>query len=143
MKITFYFNVRNREQALCQLVGKALAQGLDSAILTESSAASTVLDRVLWEIPQHGFLPHCGADDPRADRTPVIIDHRPEKLPARAVLFNWTGQLASGFQRCERLIEIVDTDEAMRLAARERWRAYQAQGFEPNAIDMQELTRHG
>lgn len=142
MQITFYFNVRNREQALCQLVGKALAQGLEINILTESAAASMVLDRMLWEIPQHGFMPHCGAEDPRVAQTPVIIDHRPEKLPPRAVLFNWTSQLASGFQRCERLIEIVDTDQDLRAAARERWRAYQAQGHEPAAIDMQELTRN-
>lgn len=143
MQITFYFNVRNREQALCQLVGKALAQGLEIVVLTESAAASTVLDRLLWEMPQHGFVPHCGADDPRAGQTPVIIDHRPEKLPSRSLLFNWTGQIASGLDRYERLIEIIDTDQELRAAARERWRAYQAQGHEPRAIDMQELARNG
>ncbi len=143
MDITFYFNVRNREQALCQLVGKALAQGLVLNVLTESAAASTALDRLLWEMPQHGFLPHCGADDPRAAQTPVIIDHRPEKLPTRPLLFNWTNQVATGFDSCDRMIEIVDTDEDLRAAARERWRAYQALGHEPRAIDMQELARNG
>jgi DNA polymerase-3 subunit chi len=143
MQITFYFNVRNRERALCQLVGKALAQGLTVNILTESEAAGVVLDRLLWDIPPEGFLPHSAADDPRAARTPVIIDQRPEKLPSRPVLFNWTSQVASGFERCERLIEIVDTDEELQAAARERWRAYKAQGHEPSAIDMQELVRNG
>lgn len=143
MQITFYFNVNNREHALCQLVGKALAAGKTINILTESTAASAVLDRLLWEVPQHGFLPHCAADDPRADRTPVIVDHRPERLPARQILFNWTGQVAAGFARYDRLIEIVDSDATLRLQARERWRAYQAQGHEPTATDMQELARNG
>lgn len=143
MQITFYFNVQNREQALCQLAGKALSAGKRMCILTESAAASAALDRLLWEMPPHGFLPHCAADDARAERTPVIVDHRSELLPQRDVLFNWTGQVAAGFSRYDRLIEIVDTDEALRAAARERWRAYLALGHKPDSTDMQELARHG
>ncbi|MBS1157061.1 MAG: hypothetical protein H6R07_2985 [Proteobacteria bacterium] len=143
MQISFYFNVKNREQALCQLVGKALAAGKTLNVLTESAAASAVLDRLLWEVPQHGFLPHCGADDPRAAQTPIIIDHRPERLPSRPLLFNWTGQVASGFEGYERVFEIVDTDPDSRAQARERWRAYQALGHTPDATDMQELARNG
>lgn len=143
MQITFYFNVSNREHALCQLVGKALAAGKTVSILTESSAASSALDRLLWETPPHGFMPHCLADDPRAAQTPIIIDHRTDLLPTRDVLFNWTAQTATGFARYDRLIEIVDTDPELRAMARERWRAYQALGHEPSATDMQELARHG
>lgn len=143
MQISFYFNVKNRESALCQLVGKALAAGKTVCIHTDSAAASTVLDRLLWEVPQHGFLPHCAADDARAALTPIVIDHRNELLPARNVLFNWTGQVASGISRYDRVIEIVDTDPEQRSAARERWRAYQAQGCQPDSTDMQELAQNG
>lgn len=143
MQITFYFNVQNREHALCQLAGKALAAGKSVCVLTESAAASAVLDRLLWEMPPHGFLPHCAADAPIAARTPIVVDHRAELLPARDVLFNWTGQVATGFSRYDRVIEIVDTDETLRAAARERWRAYQALGHTPDSTDMQELARHG
>ena len=66
MQITFYFNVLNREKALCQLVGKSLASGKTVCVLTESAAATAALDRLLWEVPQNGFVPHCAADDPRA-----------------------------------------------------------------------------
>ena len=143
MQITFYFNVSNRERALCQLVGKALLAGKTISILTESAAASSVLDRLLWERPAHGFMPHCLADDPRATQTPVVIDHRADLLPVRDILFNWTAQTASGFARYDRLIEIVDSDPELRSQARQRWRAYQALGYEPSATDMQELARHG
>lgn len=143
MRISFYFNVRSREHALCQLVGKALAAGQTLNVLTESAAASAVLDRLLWEVPQHGFLPHCDAQNEQAARTPIIVDHRPELLPTRPLLFNWTNQVASGFERYERVIEIVDTDPDQRSQARERWRAYHALGHTPDATDMQELAKNG
>lgn len=143
MQITFYFNVLNREKALCQLVGKSLAAGKTVCVLTESAAATAALDRLLWEVPQNGFVPHCAADDPRAARTPVIVDHRAELLPANDVLFNWTGQVSANWSRHARVIEIVDSDEDRLVASRQRWRAYQALGLQPDAIDMKELPRHG
>ncbi|WP_157669467.1 DNA polymerase III subunit chi [Chitinibacter sp. GC72] len=134
--ITFYFNVRSRETALCQLAGKALAAGKSICILTGSPAASQVLDRLLWEIPATGFLPHCSFDAAIAEQTPIILDHRVELMRARDVLFNWTEHVAPRFGEFGRLIEIVDSDEALRLAARQRWAAYKQLGFSPNATDM-------
>jgi DNA polymerase-3 subunit chi len=141
--ISFYFNVRSREQALCQLAGKALAQGKSIWILTGSEAASQAVDRLLWETPPTGFLPHCSADATIASQTPIIVDHRVELLAARDVLFNWTDRVAPRFSEFARLIEIVDTDEALRLAARERWSAYKQLGHTPHATDMQELLSRG
>ncbi len=142
-EISFYFNVNNRESALCQLVGKALLQGHRMFILTGSEAATSVLDRMLWEIPPAGFLPHCQADAEFAEQTPIIIDHRVELITPRSLLFNWTERVAPRFSEFERLIEIVDSDEALKAAARSRWAAYKAQGFTPNATDMQELLNRG
>ncbi|WP_051305114.1 DNA polymerase III subunit chi [Chitinilyticum litopenaei] len=141
--LVFYFNVRNREQALCQLVGKALAQGLEIVVHTASESASHEVDRLLWSVPQTGFLPHCPADDARATRTPVIVDHRAELLPDRAVVFNWTSGTLTPAAACQRLIEIVDQDEDNRLRARDRWRSYQSAGLTPRAIDLQELASRG
>lgn len=144
MMVTFYFNVRNREQALCQLVGKALAQGLTGCILTESSAASATLDRLLWEIPQTGFLPHCSAEARYAERTPFVVSDQFEHLPKRHILFNWSPNVPDGLDQYERVVEIVDSAAENRQAARTRWRTYQAAGHDPQSIDMQELTKqHG
>ena len=141
-RVTFYFNVRNREHALCQLLGKALAQGLSGCVLTGSQAASMALDRLLWEVPQTGFLPHCNGDSPQAARTPFIVDHRPEQIPTRQILFNWSNLLPSVLDQFDRVVEIVDADPENRQAARARWRAYRALGIEPESIDMQELNTH-
>ena len=140
-EISFYFNVRNRELALCQLVGKALMSGKSIAILTGSEAATSAIDRLLWEQPPAGFLPHCQADAPFATATPIIVDHRVELLPRRDILFNWTQHVAPRFSEYQRLIEIVDSDEELKAAARTRWIAYKAQGYTPSSTDMQELQR--
>ncbi|MGL4996743.1 MAG: DNA polymerase III subunit chi [Deefgea sp.] len=143
MEISFYFNVNNRESALCQLVGKALMQGKRMVILTGSEAATKALDSLLWEMPPAGFLPHCQADASFAAETPIIIDHRVEIITPRDILFNWTDHIAPRFAEYGRLIEIVDTDEELKAAARQRWAAYKAQGYTPNATDMQELLNRG
>ncbi|SMC29575.1 DNA polymerase III, chi subunit [Andreprevotia lacus DSM 23236] len=143
MEVTFYFNVRNREQALCQLVGKAVARGMRLNVLAGSEAAAAALDRLLWEVPQTGFIPHCAADADIAAATPVIIDHRHEKLQVRDALFNWTDGVPQGFQQYARVVEIVEQDEEQRAAARERWRAYQGHGVTPVAVDMLKLAQGG
>ncbi|BCL76383.1 DNA polymerase III subunit chi [Jeongeupia sp. HS-3] len=139
-QVTFYFNVKSREQALCQLVGKAMTQKLTINVLAESESAAYALDRLLWELPQTGFIPHCAADHPDAARTPVIVDYRVEKMPVRDALFNWTDGVPAGLDRYARVIEIVDQSDEARAAARTRWRAYQAHGITPDSIDLLELA---
>jgi DNA polymerase-3 subunit chi len=134
-EITFYFNVQGREAALCQLLGKALQHKKTINILTDSESASTSLDRLLWEIPSTGFLPHCAADYALATETAICLDHRADLFTARDILFNWGTQIAT--QRdCQRIIEIVDRSEEQRTQARQRFRAYQAQGYTVHSIDM-------
>ena len=135
-EISFYFNVPNREHALCQLVSKALAKQIRMNILTGSEAAAAALDGLLWEVPQTGFLPHCLADAAIAAESPIILDYRPELLPARPLLFNWTNGLPPGFEHYQRVIEVVPIDDEARAEARGRWRAYLAQGFKPTSVDM-------
>ncbi|MBB5191550.1 DNA polymerase-3 subunit chi [Silvimonas terrae] len=140
-EVTFYFNVKNREQALVQLVGKAVAQQRAVSVLAASEAEVARLDRLLWDTPHTGFVPHCRAADEIAAQTPVILDCRADLLPPRQVLFNWTGEVIAEMAEHDRIIEIVPQDEEQRLAARERWRGWQARGFKPVAIDMLELAR--
>ncbi|TJZ79030.1 DNA polymerase III subunit chi [Chitiniphilus eburneus] len=140
MDVTFYFNVKHREQALCQLVGKALAQRLSVNVLAASERDAHGLDRLLWEVPQTGFLPHCAADDPLVAVTPIVVDHRAALLPQRPTLFNWTDGVPEGHARYERIVEIVDRSDEAREQARLRWRGYVAAGITPKAVDMLELA---
>ncbi|KPC49139.1 DNA polymerase III subunit chi [Amantichitinum ursilacus] len=140
-EVTFYFNVRHREQALAQLAGKAMAQRLRINVLAADEAGALRLDRVLWDTPQIGFLPHCRADEDIASATPIVVDFRAEQLGARDVLFNFSGVVPPvSAQQHTRIIEIVSQDEDERLAARELWRAWQASGITPVAVDMLKLA---
>jgi DNA polymerase-3 subunit chi len=136
-KASFYFNVANREQALCQLVGKAWKRRLAVGVATDSVATSQSLDRLLWEVPPTGFLPHCLADHPLATDTPVLLGHDLDALLPRDVLFNCTGQDLPAGLNAARLVEIVARDdEAGRQLARQRVRAYQQAGYDVEFTDM-------
>ena len=135
-EITFYFNVQQREIALCQLVSKALQHKNTMNILTDSESDSRSLDGLLWEIPSIGFLPHCRADHPLAMETPICIDARDELLHPRDILFNWRTCLPPTLENHTRIIEIIDTSETLKLDARQRFRAYQAQGITVRSVDM-------
>lgn len=141
---SFYFNVANREQALCQLLGKAVKRKLAIGVMTESATASRVIDRLLWEIPPTGFVPHCLAEDACAADTPALIDHRLDKLLPRDVLFNWTARMVPIDPRLQRVIEIVaHDDEPGRQAARQRVAQYKQAGYEVEYTDMAKLAQGG
>lgn len=139
-EVTFYFNVQHRERALAQLAGKAMAQRLRINVLAADEASALRLDRVLWDTPPTGFLPHCRGDEEIAAQTPIVVDYRASQLDARDVLFNFTGTVPASVAAHTRIIEIVSQDDAERLAARELWRAWQASGITPVAIDMLKLS---
>lgn len=143
-KVSFYFNIANREQALCQLVGKAMRQKLAIGVLTGSEAASQQIDRLLWERPPTGFLPHCLADQPEASQTPTLISHQLDALLPCDVLFNWTDAALPGQPGLQRIIEMVEQgDEAGRLAARQRVAGYKQAGYEVDYTDMAKLAQGG
>lgn len=141
-RASFYFNVNNRQEALCQLVGKALRQGLKLGIATDSPAATQVLDRLLWEIPLTGFLPHCSADHPLATQTPILLDHRIDLLPPCDVVFSWRNQATLAGERFARVVEIVERgDEEGKAAARARVASYKAAGCTVDFTDMATLAK--
>jgi DNA polymerase-3 subunit chi len=55
-------------------------------------------------------------------------------LPHQQVLLNLDAPVPAGFERFERLIDIVTDDEADRQDARARWRHYADRGYA--------ITRH-
>ena len=55
-------------------------------------------------------------------------------VPARALLVNLRDAAPAG--DFERVLEVVPADPAARGPLRERWKQYQARGFEVNKHDM-------
>ncbi len=69
--------------------------------------------------------------------SPVILAASTESVPHLEVLLNLGDLVPSGFERFERVIELVTLDDADRQFARIRWKYYAAHGY---AIRRHDLT---
>ena len=61
--------------------------------------------------------------------SPVVLAVDVLQAPALPVLVNLGGLVPAGFERFERLIEVVSNDEEDRSLARGRWKHYVARGY--------------
>ncbi len=128
--IDFYAHVADPLRTVARIVVKAYRQHGSVRVLTPDAETTGALDRLLWQEPQVGFIPHCRLDSPVAGETPVLIDESLEHSGPAAVLINLRAEPPPFFSRFERLIEIVGEDEAQLLAGRTRFRYYRERGYE-------------
>jgi DNA polymerase III subunit chi len=134
--IDFYFNADDRFQVACRLAAKALAQKKRMLIYAPEPETASRIDKLLWTWPAIGFVPHCALHDPLAGETPVLIASVPESPPHCELLLNLGAATPPHFERFERLLEVVPTEEAERQAGRERYRFYQARGYKISSHDL-------
>ena len=129
-EIAFYHLQQKRlEEALPQLLEKALERGLRAVVLAESAERVGALDNLLWTYRRDGFLPHGARADGRAAAQPVYLTETEENPNGAALLVAVDGarlEFVAGFQRC---LDLFDgNDELAVAAARERWKAAKAAG---------------
>lgn len=122
---------------VCALLRVAVARG---ARLVVRAAPGQIddLDARMWTFSQHDFLPHCRADDALAARTPVVLTDAMDLagFGDRDCLVNLAPDPASGWQTLPRVIEVVGTSAADKLAGRARFRAYRDAGTEPITMEI-------
>ena len=85
------------------------------------------------------FVAHCRAGSPAEQllASPVVLAAQIEggpELPHHQVLLNLGGEVAAGYERFERTIEVVTLDDEDRQQARQRWKHYADRGYS--------ITRH-
>lgn len=129
-RVDFHFNVPDRLMYACRLLRKAYHQGA-KLVVTGDSAMLQQLDQTLWTFEQLEFLPHCGANSSREilERTAIVLAIDVRTPPQPDVLINLGTGVPDGFERYQRLIEIVGRAEQDRLPARERWKHYSSRGY--------------
>ena len=127
--IDFYFNAESPLQVACRLAAKAVSQQKRLLIHAPDAETAAQIDRTLWTWPATGFVPHCAAHDALAADTPVLISSGEEMPEGCDILLNLGAACPPHFERFERLLEVVPTDEAERQAARVRYRFYQSRGY--------------
>lgn len=141
-EIAFHFNVPERLAYACRLIRKAQRHG-SRVVVVASDAAEARLDQLLWTFAAREFVPHCRqatASDAVLAASPVVLGSDLNKWPHHEVMINLTDSVPEGFERFERLIEVVSGDELVRQEARLRWRHYGGRGY---AILQHDLSAQG
>lgn len=129
-RIDFHSNVPDKIAYSCRLVRKARAANCNIVLFAGDRNALNTLDQLLWTFSELEFLPHVVAGDPFAGSTPIILtDNDQAELPHHQVLINLSQTTPAHFARFERMFEIVSSDDADKLAGRERYRFYQQRGY--------------
>ncbi len=135
-EVAFHFNVPDKLAYACRLLRKATSAG-SRVVVTGEPELLRRLDQALWTFSALEFIPHChvaAADAQVVAASPVVLAEAPRGTPHQEVLVNLGGPVPEGFERFERLIELVSQDEADRLQARTRWKHYADRGYA--------ITRH-
>lgn len=128
-RISFLHGAPERIQAAAQWLQQAWGKRQAVLVFVPDGEQAARLDRILWTQPQLSFVPHCFADAPLAGETPILLTDRLDNPAQESCLLNLSNELPSGFSRFEHLVEIVSTDDADRLPARERFRFYRDRGY--------------
>jgi DNA polymerase-3 subunit chi len=137
-EIAFHFNAPDKLAYACRLLRKAVANGA-RVVVTGEPASLQALDQLLWTFAPLEFLAHCRAGSPAEQlmASPVVLAAKIEggpALPHHEVLLNLGREVAPGYERFERTIEVVALDDEDRQLARLRWKHYADRGYS--------ITRH-
>jgi DNA polymerase-3 subunit chi len=134
-RIDFYVlpDQRDNGRALlaCRLADKAYNLGHTVYLLVASEAQAAALDDLLWTFRQDSFIPHERYPLAGEESSPVLVG---AVLPAEfdaQVLINFTDRLPEGFERFERVVELVDSHPEVLAKSRERFRQYRERGLTP------------
>lgn len=135
--IEFHFNAPDKVGYACRLLRKATGKGV-KLVVTAEAETLVRLDAELWTFSPVEFVAHCRAGAPPAmlQASPVVLASSAREVPHTEVLVNLGSQVPEGFERFERLIEVVSPDEDDRAQARVRWRYYDGRGY---ALDSKNL----
>jgi len=136
--VEFHFNAPDKLAYVCRLLRKAAAKGAKVTVTGEASLLAE-LDTALWTFSALDVVPHCqlqGAPAAVLNASPIVLCDAAAASPQHEVLLNLGEDVPEGFERYERLIEVVSLDEVDRSKARVRWKHYASRGYELKREDL-------
>lgn len=140
-EVAFHFNAPDKLSYACRLLRKAVGSGA-RVVVTGEAGLLRELDVALWTFSALEFVPHCRSSDAPATlaASPVVLADAPRAAPHQQVLVNLGLPVPEGFERFERLIEVVTQEDEDRQQARQRWKHYADRGY---AIVRHDLAARG
>lgn len=135
-QVFFYHNAPNKLESACSLLARAWHNRKPVQVYAPDAPIAQALDRQLWTTPALAFIPHVRSTSPLADETPILIVEDMASARAGERLMNLSQDIPPGYERYTSLIEVVGTEDDDRDAARQRVKAYKAQGMEVQYFDL-------
>lgn len=129
-EVSFHFNVPDKLRHACRLLRKAHQARRPMGVVGPMAELQT-LDVALWEISALDFVPHCTTQAPARvlAQTPIVLAPDCAAIGHSHMLLQLGEEVPAGFERFERLVEVVGLDEQDRQHARRRWRYYADRGY--------------
>ncbi|MBI5279580.1 MAG: DNA polymerase III subunit chi [Burkholderiales bacterium] len=130
-EVTFHFNAPDKLGYVCNVVRSVAAKGR-RIVVTGEPQALRQLDVALWTFEPLEFLPHChaaGATAAVLQASPVVLAEAPRAAPHQEVLVNLGPGIPEGFERFERLVEVVTQGDDDRMGGRQRAKHYKDRGY--------------
>lgn len=117
----------------CRLLRKSQRRGARVAVAGDAQLLDR-LDLQLWTFEPGSFVPHLRQKAqqqpaPRLHDTPLWLADDVTAVPHHAVLVNLGPGPCAGFERFERLIELVGSDAEAVAAGRVRWQHFKSRGY--------------
>ena len=119
----------NRFTLACRIAEKAWRTGRRVYLHTQNEEECRHMDRLLWTYRDGSFIPH--GISPGADPAlnPVLVGCNSDAGNEHDVLINLGVEIPDFFSRFERVVELIDNDEKVKLAGRKRYRFYKDRGY--------------
>ncbi|NBD21867.1 DNA polymerase III subunit chi [Aquabacterium fontiphilum] len=132
--VEFHHGMSDKLAYAQRLVRKAYRAGARLVVTGEALTLRT-LDQQLWVADEQDFIPHVldagNGLPPRLQTTPIWLTTTPDRVPeGHTVLVNLGDAVPDGLAGFHRLFEIVTHDPSDRQLGRQRWKAYQAMGWD-------------
>lgn len=137
--IEFHSGAADKLDYTCRLLRKASASQKTVLVTGEAELIAT-LDALLWRFSASSFVPHCRetATSSTLAASPVLLVTSLDNHALKNVLVNIGESLPTGFERFERLIEVVSSQRSDVLAGRARWKDYRRLGYTPTPKAVRE-----
>jgi len=141
VEITFYVLAADaplsaRLTTACRLADKAWQQNRKVLLRAASRAEAETLDEQLWAFRAESFVPHHLVGDGPTPPPPVRVGWDAPPADSRDILINLGADIPAGFERFQRVIEIVAGTNEEREQARQHWREYKRQGYAVQAHEL-------
>ncbi len=131
IQIDFHTHVGDQLDYACRLARKVYAAGQQLLVLAEPALLRT-FDTRLWTFAALEFIPHCMEDDARCLATPIVLASEVKPALYGRLLLNLGTVVPPDFAHFTRVLEVVGSGANELAAARQRYRFYREQGYQPN-----------